>query len=173
MKPIKLTLALILAGTGTAVAQTGVAEYQQMQARMEQAQADANRPGDERLDCAALEKEMIGVATDPALKDQVAKLGKQAEDDRARIDAGMSQMSIQTAMTVYASLMPGGAWAQLGAAQANMPAQRTDTNQRVDRIREDSQAMMRFLPQIMRGQRVFELAQQRQCAWVIEGMKAH
>jgi hypothetical protein len=160
---------LALAATPV-IAQPGNVDYLKLQQSMQAAQAHASHAGDDALDCAGLENEMIAITTDPALKEQVAELGDQTREYQAGMTGADAQISIQTALSVYASLVPGGGWAQLGAAQAQMPAQRAQAAKRQDQIRSQGQAMMPFLPQMMRGQRVIELAQQRECAWVVEAM---
>jgi hypothetical protein len=156
-----------------ASAQPSMQELLKMQDAMQSAQANASRPGDEELDCTALEREMVASVSDPALLEHVAQAGDRAAADQARMREAQAQMPVQAALTVFASLAPGGAWAQIGAAQAQMPVQKEQAAQRVDRIRSDGQAMMQFLPQMMRGQRVIELAQRRGCSWVpAEAMQA-
>lgn len=84
----------------------------------------------------------------------------------AAINAAAARAATQTALTIFGTLVPGGDWAAVGAAAAMAPAQQAQAAQNVQQRMQQGQEMMRVLPQLMRGQRVIELAQARKCGWI-------
>ena len=86
MKPhsIVLGVALLTAcapSYGQTVTPGSPQDYQAMMESMEKAQAQANRPGDERLGCDELQKQLVGVAQDPAFQAYVKAAGDAAQKD--------------------------------------------------------------------------------------------
>jgi hypothetical protein len=102
-------------------------------------QTDASRPGDELLDCEGLEKELLANMNDPAVQSRLTK-------DGAKKQSGFS------------------------SRMKNTNAPRTKTTQLATRnlqqeIRQMN-ALLSITPQLVRGQRVLNLAQLRQCKWL-------
>ena len=146
-------------------AQDPAAQYQKLAEAMEKAQREAVRPGDERLDCTALERALVAEVTSPPFQDRIAKGGRQAEQDMARTRVDPATMSAQAAVTAFASLAPGGGWMGLAAATGQVAGAQAQAAQNIQQRMQQSNEMVQILPQVMRGQRVIELAQERKCDW--------
>jgi hypothetical protein len=130
-----------------------MAQSQQMLAAMEKAQASAIRPGDERLGCAALEKEFTAVVKDPALTSYLTAAGAAAQRDMATMQTAQGKLAAQTAAAAAAAMTP-----QAQAAQAAMA-------QRMQTFTAQSQQWTAFLPKIMRAAHVLSLAAEKSCTW--------
>jgi hypothetical protein len=157
-----------------------------MQQRMLEAQAaataDATRPGDEDLSCEALQAEMVSIGEtlqqEPALQSAAA----QAEADLAKIQEAQQAAEAQARASrprfgqmvrgMAAGVVPGmdraGAAAQQAAAMAQAQQAQAQTNENLARIAALSAGAAASAGPAMRGQRVFELAQARNCAWAQE-----
>lgn len=118
------------------------AEAAQMSANMQRAQADAaaqaSRPGDDKMDCAAIQAEMMAQMQDPKFKAALASMGAGAQDMKARMDAAQARGA-----TGAGDIEAGQAYKKSSTA--------------------DISTMM---PQIMRGQRLNELASAKKCAFL-------
>ena len=141
-----------------------------MEAAMGQAQAQAARPGDETLDCPALEAEMVATMQDPAMQAQVASQGAWAQgqldaagDGRARM---MAMMGGSMIIGIASSLIPGLGYAQMAQQRAMGAGMEAQSQQNMAEMMRQAEGVMTILPQLMRGQRVHELAQARQCAFL-------
>lgn len=169
-----LTLAVLTAFlSGTAAwcaAQSPETRYRELQSALEAAQAQALRPGDEALSCQALESELVTTANDPSVQSVVAKQGAAAQEQQAAINAASSRIASQTAVTVFSSIVPGGGWAGLAMGMAQGQAQQAQAASNIQQRMQQSQEMMGIMPQIMRGARVMELAQARNCAWLRDAL---
>jgi hypothetical protein len=141
-------------------------QYQKLADAMERAQREAVRAGDEQLDCAALEQQLVAAVNAPAVQDYVARSGDPAQRDTAQVRPDPGRMTGQAAMTAFSSLVPGGAWAGLAASMGQAAGMQAQTAQNVQQRMQQSNDMVAILPQMLRGQRVIELAQARQCAWL-------
>jgi hypothetical protein len=118
-------------------------EAARMSADMQRAQAagaaQASRPGDDKMDCAAIQAELMAQMQDPKFKAAMASVGGKAQSTKAIQDAAMasgkqaSQKDIDTA------------------------------NANTKGIGGDLTSVM---PQIMRGQRLNELATAKKCAFL-------
>jgi hypothetical protein len=181
-----LGLALIV---GTAVAQRRAEQVpspdalqQQMLAAQAAAQASASRPGDEELSCEALQAEMVTIAQtmqqDPALQTMAAQaqadLGKiqeaqqSAEAQAQSARPGFGQMARGFASGVVPGLDRANAAAQQAAAIAQAEEAQAQANENAQRMAAMSQSAAALAGPAMRGQRVVELAQARNCAWLQE-----
>lgn len=115
------------------------AEAAQMSASMQQAEAaakaQASRPGDDKMDCAAIQAEMMAQMQDPKFKAALASMGDRAQSQKAMMDAGKpaTQKDVET-------------------AAANRTGMAGD--------------ITTMMPQIMRGQRLNELATAKKCAFL-------
>jgi hypothetical protein len=149
------------------MAQTG----QDMQKAMAAAQAAASQPGDEGLSCDALQEQMIASVNNPAVKDVVSKQGAQAQAQVDKLNAAKSNQSkasvaAQVAQGFASSFVPGFGAAQMAAAAAQAQSQMAEAAVNQQQMMANMQAMMTIMPQMMRGQRLYELAAGKKCAWV-------
>lgn len=156
----------VSAMTPPARAQTPASTYADLQAGLEAAQAAANRPGDAALGCDALEKELVASVNHPAVKSYVAKSGAAAQQQMAAMDAAKGRAATQTALTLFGSLVPGGAGLGLAGTAAMAQSQQLEAAQNIQQRMQQAQEMIGIMPQIMRGQRVIELGQARNCDWL-------
>lgn len=169
MRALLLSSAVAL---GLAFAPVAAAQdYEAMGANLEQsmaaAQAQASRPGDEQLTCDQLQEEIATTMSDPAVQSAVAANGADAQAQMDRMNEARGQQRAMLAtnlfMGIASSFIPGMGYAQMAtqrmqAAQYERQAQQSMA-QMMDR-------MMPIMPQMMRGQRVYELAQAQQCAFI-------
>ena len=153
-----------------ASAQTPESTYGQLQERLAAAEAAAVRPGDEALGCDGLATELVAVAKDPAVQAYVAKAGADAQKKYAAMEAAAAGMAAQTAFSLFGSIVPGGGWAGHSAAVAQAEAQKLQAARNIQQSMQQAQEMMSIMPQMMRGNRVIQLAQARDCAWLKEAM---
>lgn len=172
MKPqsIVLGMALLTACTlsyGQAVMPGGQQDYQAMAKAMEKAQAEASRPGDERLTCDQLQEQVVGIAQDPAFLAQVQTAGIEAEKDMAQMEAAKKEMAAKSAATAIASMVPGAAMGHMMASAAENQAKMAQGAARMQSRMDQAQQMMAFMPKLMRGQRLLELAVVRKCEWAV------
>lgn len=171
MKPQSIVLATALLtvcalSQGQAVIPGGAPDYQAMMKAMEKAQAEANQPGDEKLSCATLQQQMVAIAQDPAFLAHVQAAGVAAEKDRAQMQVPEGEIAAKTAATAIASMVPGAAMGHMMAGAAENQAKAAQSAARVQQRMLDGQQMMAFMPKLLRGQRLIELAMVRKCEWV-------
>lgn len=152
-----------------AAAQSPGSAYQQMQSELEAAQANALRPGDESLDCEALSAELVATVQQPAVQSYVARSGAAAQARAAALSKASTGMAARSALTLFGSLVPGGAWIAHGVGAAQAQAQQAQAAGQIEQRMRQAQEMMTIMPQLMRGQRLIELAQSRACPWLAEG----
>lgn len=164
---VKLLAAFMLLGVALGPAHAQV-NYMELGAAMQAAQAQAVRPGDEALDCDALENELTTVASDPALQARVQAAGAAAQE-RAPAPSGRSA-GAAAAMTLFSSMVPGLDMAGLAASAAQAQGQQAQAAATMQTRMQQMQSMMANLPLMMRGQRVVELAQARKCDWIAGAM---
>ncbi|MGE0595451.1 MAG: hypothetical protein AB7P07_03750 [Hyphomonadaceae bacterium] len=155
---------------GAAQAQDYDAMAAQMDASMAAAQAQAIRPGDEALTCEQIQTEMAAAMQDPAVQTVIADMGawgveRQAQADAARRGAGM-QIAGGMAMGLASAFIPGAGFAAMAAQQAMMAGAQARASQNQADVAELGASMETIMPQMMRGQRLYELAQQQQCAFL-------
>ena len=171
---------VVIAVASTTQAQIGApdaqAQMMKLQDAMMKAQAAANRPGDEALSCDALQQQLVSAVNDPAVQGYVAKAGLAAQQKKDAIDQKAAEynagapskgrVAAQTALALASGLVPGagmaGFMAQAGQAQAQQAAAAKNV---ADSMRLSTE-MMTIMPQIMRGQRLIELAAARKCDWI-------
>lgn len=170
MKPqsIVLVMALLTAcalSYGQTVTPGGAQDYEAMAKAMERAQAEANQPGDQRLTCEQLQEQLVGIAQDPAFQAHVKATGIAAEQDLAQMQVPKSEITAKTAATLIASTVPGAAMGQMMASAAENQAKMAQGAARVQSRMAQGQQMMVFMPKLMRGQRLIELATVRKCEW--------
>ncbi|HXS30603.1 MAG TPA: hypothetical protein VN755_07195, partial [Steroidobacteraceae bacterium] len=95
----------------------------------------------------------------------VKAAGDAAQKDMAQMQAAQSEIPAKTAATVIASMVPGAAMGHMMASAAENQAKAAQGAARVQSRMADAQQMMAFMPQLMRGQRLIELATVRKCEW--------
>lgn len=164
-----LALALALS-LQPAAAQDPDDMMQRMDTAIAEAQAQASRPGDEALSCEALEAEMIAVSQDPALQARMVENGAWAQSqlDQMNRQAGRmrAQMGVSIILGLASSFIPGGGYGQMLAERAMAAGQQAQAEQNMARMMQMAEDMIPLMPQMYRGQRVYELAQAKQCAFV-------
>lgn len=145
-----------------------------LQAAMAAAQAEAARPGDESLNCEALQTEMVAVMQDPAVQTQMAQTGAIGQEMQQELNAANERARAQMAANMFmgmaagfvSSFVPGAGYAAMAAQRAQMADQMRQAEQNRQRVSDMLTTMEPIIPQMMRGQRVYELAQARQCEFV-------
>lgn len=170
MKPqsIVLVMALLTAcapSYGQAVTPGVPQDYQAMMKAMERAQAEANQPGDQRLTCDQLQEQIVGIAQDPAFVAHVKAVGIAADKDMAQMQVAQSEIAAKSAATIIASTVPGAAMGHMTASAAENQAKIAQGAARMQSKMADAQQMMAFMPKMVRGQRLIELATARKCEW--------
>jgi hypothetical protein len=161
-----------MGGTDTAMADSTAqmdAQYANMMAAQASAQASAARPGDETKSCDALQAEMAATMNDPKVQTAIASMGAsaQAQQDRAKAaQAGaVAGAAGMTAMGIAGSFIPGLNWFTQGAMAAQQ-AQITSQIPAANRERAQMMADLNsVLPELYRGQHLFNLAQSKNCAF--------
>jgi hypothetical protein len=171
MKPqsIVLMMALLIVcaqSHGQTVMPGGAQDYEAMMKSMERAQAEANQPGDERLTCDKLQQQLVAIAQDPAFQAYVKAAGVAAQQDMAQMQAAQSEIAAKSAATMVASMVPGAAMGHMMANAAENQAKAAQSAARMQTRMADAQQMMAFMPKLMRGQRLIELATVQKCEWV-------
>jgi hypothetical protein len=159
-RSISLALAL-LAGSAWAQGQ----DYQAMAKAMEQAQAEASRPGDEKLTCEQLEEQLTTIAQSPEFLAHVEATGAEAQKQQEAMQTPKGQIAVQTFRAVIMSTMQGAALPGMAHAQAQATAQGAKGMKLAQERMERAKKMTSMLPMLMRGQRVIELASGKGCEW--------
>jgi hypothetical protein len=164
-----------------AIAQRAPSPNEQMdklQKAMADAQAKAARPGDNALTCDAIQNEMVTSMRDPAVTATATKMGTWASDQQRKLDeasgaakgAMAGQMAMGLASGIASMFVPGldmfTGRAQAAAAQAQAAQASAEAARNVQQLEERMNDMIPILPQMMRGQRLVELAQVQKCAWL-------
>lgn len=162
-----VTAAALLCGAAWAQSADEGAAFEQSMAA---AQAASARPGDEQMTCDQLQAEMMTVMNDPAMQANIAQMGAsaQAQMDRAQSarSQGMGMGMAGMGMGFLSAFVPGLGFAQ----QAMMMNQARQAQQQANQATAERQVMMantqEIMPQMMRGQRLYELAQAQSCAFL-------
>lgn len=179
---VVLFVSLVLASSSAAAQNTDERLEAAGQALVEaQAHGAANavREGDEDFSCEALQSEMVAIAQSPEMQ-SLAGFGQQAQADLSAVqqaaaeEAGRSrprlfrQMVQGAATGVVPGVGRGAAAAQQAAAAAQAAQMAQQTNANLERVASLGEQAAVMAGPAMRGQRVLELAQARNCAWVQE-----
>ena len=116
------------------------AEIDSAGANMKLAQANgmaaANRPGDDKLTCDQLQAELMITMRDPKVQAAMGSMGQRAQDQKAKQDAALAGKS-----------------QSVTAADTRAPL-------------ASAADMTSIMPQMMRGQRINELATAKNCAFL-------
>ena len=149
-----------------------------MSARLQAAQAagmaQASRPGDEALTCDQLQSEITATMNDPAVRAQLVQMGATAQDQHARLADAQSHMAGQMAgqvgmnvvTGVISSFIPGAGLAESLAMRAQAQGQVAQGQQSQAATMAMAANMVAIMPQMMRGQRIVQLAQAQHCAFL-------
>lgn len=173
MRVLRLTLALSLFAFGAAPGfanEDPQARMDAMQSAMDQAQIAASHPGDEALTCEQLQTEMVSTINDPAVQARVQGAGARAQNiqnQMQKAQAGMrATMATGMAMGVASAFVPGMGYVAGAVAQAQMMQQQQQANASQKTMGRMADDMSSIMPQMMRGQRLYELAEVQKCAFI-------
>lgn len=137
---------------------------------MTAAQAQAAHPGDENLTCDQLQEEITTTMSDPAVQSAVAANGADAQAQMDRMNEARGQMRAQMATSMFMGLasafIPGMGYAQMATQQMQAAQYQRQQQQNMAQMATMMERMTPIMPQMMRGQRVYELAQAQQCAFI-------
>jgi hypothetical protein len=158
------TIGILTLAAVAIVAQAIPKEYAEMAAAMQAAQARAMRPGDEALPCAALEKELVSSMNAPAIQAYAGKSAAAAQKQATAPEKTPAPMTPQAAAALAASLGSGGGFPGGLAASPDFAAQ-AQAAQKLQA--EQMKQLVPIMPQIMRSQRVMQLAAVKQCTWMV------
>jgi hypothetical protein len=176
MRRLSCSLIALALLTSPAFAQAGAdamaAAAERMQLAQSQAEAAAIRPGDEALECEALQAEINAIGSSPEMQSFAATQGAwgQSQMDRANQarNGAMAQAGMGMAMGLASAFVPGLGYAQGLAMQAQAQAMQSQANQNQLETASNIDQITQMMPMMMRGQRVYELAQGKQCAFLQE-----
>jgi hypothetical protein len=153
-----------------AAAQNNEDMYARMNAAMAEAQAQAVRPGDEQLTCDQLQAEMVTTVQDPALQGVIAEQGAFAQQQMEQMNQARGRAQAQIGVSIFMSLagsfIPGMGYAQMAQQQAMAAQQQRQAAQNMAQMNAMAEQMTTIMPQMMRGQRITQLAQAQQCAFL-------
>jgi hypothetical protein len=144
-------------------------DFERMQTAMAAAQAAANRAGDEALNCEVLQKEFMAIVNSPAVQAHSAKSSATAVQQQKAMAAAAAKPGAnpQTPAALISGLIPAGGWADLMAAQSQASAQAAQMAPNLEKTKQQMNDLLTIMPQLIRAQRVLELAQNRKCQWLI------
>jgi hypothetical protein len=146
--------------------------------------AAAVRPGDEDLSCEALQTEMVAIAQSPAMQNFAQGFGAQAQADFDKLNEAQAAAEEQTksarkgilrgmVLGAATAVTPGAdkvaARAQQAASMAQSAQRQAEANRNVDALLGQSGNVAAMAGPAMRGQRLIELAEARDCAWLKDG----
>ncbi len=166
-------VSMIAISAALALTPAAAQDYDSMGAQMEQSMADAqaaaNRPGDEALTCEQLETEMVTTMQDPQVQTVMAQNGDFAQQQMDRMDEARGRMRAQIATSMFmgiaSSFIPGVGYAQMAQQQIQAQQMQRQQQQNMAQMMEMAQRMQTIMPQMMRGQRIYELGQAKSCAF--------
>ncbi len=146
------------------------AAMRRMETAMTAAQAQAERPGDAALTCEALENEVIAFAEDPKIQAFAQEHGAQAEQRIDKIGATPRAAAVRAGLDLLlgmaGSFVPGVDLLQWGLQSAESARMQGEARKAETQVMAMMDQLIPLMPQMMRGQRVYELAQARQCAFL-------
>ena len=176
MRTLSMVLAasLILSAATTALAQEGtdamLAAGGRLEAQQAQAQADAIHPGDELLTCEQIQAEMGATMNTPEMQTQTAEMGasaqRQQELQEEATERARGTMATGIVTGIIGSFIPGVGYAQAAAMQAQASQQQAAANESHQEMAGMIGNMSNMMPAMMRGQRLYELAQAQECAFL-------
>jgi hypothetical protein len=153
-------------------------QLQKMQAAMADAQMKANRPGDNRMSCDQMREELESQMRQPAVRAVAVENGAIAQEKVDELDKAKKEASAQIAtqmasnlfMGIASTFLPGMGMITGRGQQAAQKAQATRDQAKAEQNMQDMNKMadnlITILPQMMRGNRMMELAQAKNCDWI-------
>jgi hypothetical protein len=107
---------------------------------------------------------------DPAVQSAIAANGADAQSQLDQMNAARGQARAQIAtnmfMGIASSFIPGMGYAQMAQQRAQAVQYQQQAQQNMAQMSAMMERMTPIMPQLMRGQRVYELAQGHQCAFL-------
>lgn len=143
----------------------GSPDYASMMKAMQDAQAAATRPGDDKLSCKQLQDEFKTITTDPALHASIQSAGEQSQQDIAAAQAAQVEIPARTALAA-ASAAPGGGAAATAAAMASDQAAIARGAARQPAMMAQAAQAAAMMPKFLRGEQLTKLAMAKKCDWV-------
>jgi hypothetical protein len=168
---IVLVMALLTASAPSysqAVTPGAPQDYESIMKSMERAQAEASQPGDQQLTCPQLQEQLVIIAQDPAFVAHVKAAGIAAEQDIAQMQVSQGEIAAKSAATIMASTVPGAAMGHMTASAAENQAKVAQGAARMQSRMAQGMQMMAFMPKLMRGQHLVQLAAARKCEWAAD-----
>jgi len=162
-----LTLFLAAACAAPRAPDPGADPTLELHAAMQSARAAAARPGDQSLSCEALQTELGETMKHPAIQSFTDAAAQQAAPVTGAPGGGTPAGA---ASALLGAVLPGADAASTAAMAAQAPAMQAQTQANVQARAQQAQTMTAMLPQMMRGQRLIELAQARNCEWLSGAM---
>jgi hypothetical protein len=167
-------LAMALALVAQPAAAQNMETYERLSVAMESAQAQAEHPGDDALACDQLEAEAVSIAQDPTLQNMAVQAGAYSQERIDEMNRASAQMRRQAGLSMFlgiagglvSAFVPGAGMATGLAQQAQAGVMQRQAQQTMAQSMTMVEQMIPALPQMMRGQRVYELAQGKQCAFL-------
>jgi hypothetical protein len=142
-----------------------------LEAAQARGQAEASRPGDEALTCEQIEAESIAVMNTPEMRAAMtasmvnsAQSMAQAEDMQ---NSMMGNTAANLALGVAGQFVPGLGMVQGMMMRNQMSAQAEESEELMLASLRNMEIMM---PALMRSQRLGELAQAQNCAYLSRGL---
>jgi hypothetical protein len=176
-----VTFAALASSAGAQVMPVPAIDPVDFESKMTAAMASANKPGDPGMGCDAIQKELVGMARDPAVQAAAARQGAAAQQQIAKLNeasvaaagaAAAGTAAAQMAMGFASAFAPAMAGAMVvpgmaaaGPTQAQMRAMQAQAAVSQQVVMTQMQEMVKIMPQVMRAQRLVELAATRKCEW--------
>ena len=167
-----LALSLALSASPFAFAQAPTMESSSadLQAAQAQAQADAIHPGDDDLTCDQIQAEMATTMNSQEVRTNTAEMGETARAQQQRAHDMQGQMAAQVGVGmvtgVISSFVPGAGYAQQAIVAAQMRQQQAQAAQGQQEMSGMMGNMSAMMPQMMRGQRLYQLADAKHCEFM-------
>jgi len=141
-----------------------------LQAAQVRAQTEAAHPGDEALTCDQIQAEMGASMNTPEMLAQRSGIQASAQRQQELQEEARQRASGQVATGIVAgivgSIVPGAGYAQAAAMQAQASQQQAAAAESQHEMAGMIGNMSNMMPAMMRGQRLHELAQTRECAFL-------
>ena len=118
MKPGSMTFMLALLCASAAVP---ALDHQAMALAMEKAQAEASKPGDEKLSCEQLQDQLVTVTQDPAFQSYFEAAGADAQKKQEAMKAAEGRIAVERFRTIMMAVMPGAAMPGMAGCSPKAP----------------------------------------------------
>lgn len=136
-----------------------------MEASLKAAEAEAARPGDEKLTCDQLQEELGKTMNNPEMKAFAQGAGEYAQKQQEEMAKAMAtQIPLGTATSIVGSV-PGGDWVATGARMAQAAQGTAQAKKNMEMHHQQASQAMGAMPTMMRGKRLMDLAQSKKCEW--------